>query len=74
MFLNFLNAKDLEGSLFGARLDGLDFDLRQAYTTIVCQGFAKITQLDFLKEYFANYIKTGVHPIRISKMGKVGDV
>ena len=72
MLLNFLNAKDLEGSLFGARLDRLD--LRQAYTTIVCQGFAKITQLDFLKEYFANYLKTGVHPIRNSEMGKVGDV
>ena len=33
MLLNFLNVKDLGGSLLGSQLDGLDLDLPASYST-----------------------------------------
>ena len=49
MLLNFLNVKDLGGSLLGSQLDGLDFDLPEVLL-YQCSSLPKIRQISFLQK------------------------
>ena len=47
MLLNFLNVKDLGGSLLGSQLDGLDFDLPAVLLYSTLSGLPKIRPISF---------------------------